>query len=368
MNQGHVSVGHPVDVGSGMVFTLSTDFRVPGSLELRWQRHYSTAKTSDTWLGPKWTVLYFMSLERRSDRYILSGAHGEEVTFAAPTGPLRVGAQLVNLSADMELLRQPERYSVLHWHTGGSVRRFCFQTRDDERMPLTAIENLAGHRIRVEYDPKGRPARLIQELERRTVEVTYDRRDLISAVHFLGRTGSKLLVRYEYDNNRRLVAAWDAMGHRQGYEYDRENRIVAESNPLGSRFVFEYDRLGRCIRTAGADGYMERKLHYSTMPPMTRVTDSRGNVTVYYLNAAGQVLQIVKPLGSVTTNTFDEYGRLVEVIQTDGIKESYDYDDQGNRCATVDACGAKTTVAHDEQHVPTRMVDRNGTAWRLDNK
>jgi YD repeat-containing protein len=366
MQEGRVVVGHPVDVGSGAVYTLSTDFRVPGVLALPWTRYYSSAATCDSWLGPKWSVPYFMSLQRHSDRYVLIGSHAEEVSFASPTGPLREGAMLVNESAQMELCREAGRYSVLHWHTGAATRRFNFQERDRERMPLDSVENVRGQRIRVEYDPKGRPVRFVQELERRTAEVTYDRSDLISAVHFLATSRRKLLVQYEYDSHRRLTTARDALGQRKDYDYDGDNRIIAETNPLGSRFVFEYDRLGRCVRTSGVGGYLERKLHYRAMPRATRVTDSRGAVTQYYLNAAGQVLQIVYPLGGVKTNTFDEHGRLIEAIYPDGAKESYVYDQQGNRCATVDACGAKTTVEHNDQHVPTRLVDRNGTAWDLD--
>jgi YD repeat-containing protein len=235
-------------------------------------------------------------------------------------------------------------------------------------MPLAALENLAGLRIRVEHDKMGRPIRLVQELERRTLEISYNDRSLISAIHLVSGTQRKLQARYEYDESRRLIAARDALGHLKAYEYDRDNRMSAETDPLNSRFVFKYDRQGRCIHTAGPDGFMERKLQYRSMPRMTRVTDTRGAVTDYYLNPAGQVLQIVFPLGAVTTNVFDDQGRLVKVIQSDLSKETYDYDDRGNRCATVDACGAKTTVAHNDKHVATSMVDRNGTAWRLDQQ
>jgi YD repeat-containing protein len=347
------------------MFTMSTDFRLPGAVGLRWQRHYSTIATRDGWLGIKWTVPYFMTLEWHSDRYILSGSHGQEIPFAAPTGRLRAGAVLPNFTANMELRREAQHYSVLHWHPHGDISRFCFLAKDDRRLPLGWIEDFAGNRLRVEYDAKGRPIRLVQEMEHRTVEITYDRRDLISTAHFLAKAGRKPLARYEYDDSRRLISAWDALGYRKSYEYDRENRMTAEINPLGSKFVFEYDRQGRCIRSAGSDGYMERKLQYHTVSRMTRVTDSQGGVTEYYLNPAGQVVQTVKPLGGVTTKAFDEYGRLVEVVHTDGSKESYGYDDAGNRTTSVDPCGAKTQIEHNEQHKPTRLVDRNGYAWSL---
>ncbi len=368
MSEGRVAVGHPVDVGSGAVFTLSTDFRIPGSLELRWQRRYSTAAERNTWLGVKWTVPYFMSLRRLPDRYILDGPHGEEVTFSASAGRIPLGAVVANLSANMELRREAHHYSVLHWHSGGDISRFCFQASDEKFLALAWIENLAGHRIRLEYDSAGQPVRVLQELERRLIEIEYDGAGLISAIYFLGQKGPKLLVRYEFDGSRRLIAAVDAMGYRKGYEYDTENRLIAESNPLGSRFVFKYDRLGRCTRTAGDDGFRERKLQYLKEPPMTRVTEGNGAVTQYYLNQAGQVIQIVDPVGGVTTNTFDEHGRLVGVTRPNGSKESHAYDDKGNRAASVDPCGAKTTVEHNELHVPVRLVDRNGNTWKLPNK
>ncbi|HEY0791533.1 MAG TPA: RHS repeat-associated core domain-containing protein [Chthoniobacterales bacterium] len=366
MSDGRIMVGHPVDVGSGAVFTLSTDFRIPGALGLRWRRHYSTVSACDTWVGVKWSLPYFMSLEKCSDGYVLTGAHGEEITFTAVRGSLRRGEVLTNLSANMELRRDPEHYTVVHWHSGGDVSRFCFPAKDDQRLRLAWIENLAGHRVAVTYDLAGRPTGLFQELERRTVEITYHRDDLIDAVYFLGMTGRRLLVRYEYDSLRRLITAVNAMGYRKGYTYDKENRLIAETNPLGSRFEFVYDRFGRCTRTAGADGFQERKLQYLTAPRVTRVTDSRGAVTQYFLNPSGQVVQIVDALGGVTTNSFDERGRLVGVLHPDGAKESSAYDEQGNRATTVDRCGAKTVVDHDEFHAPTRLVDRNGNAWKLE--
>ena len=88
------------------------------------------------------------------------------------------------------------------------------------------------------------------------------------------------MVRYEYDAKRRLIGALDALGHRQGYEYDAAGRLTVETHPMGSRFLFEYDQVGRCIRTTGDDGFGERRLEYRA-PPLTRVTDSYGAVTLY---------------------------------------------------------------------------------------
>jgi len=127
MSAGRIPVGYPVDLVSGAMFTAGTDFRVPGWLELRWRHHYSTFATSDISSGPRWTVPYFMTLEPRSEGYMLSGAHGEDVTFAAPRGPLRLGAVLLNPGANMESRCNGWQFVVLPWH-GPTRRRFTSAT------------------------------------------------------------------------------------------------------------------------------------------------------------------------------------------------------------------------------------------------
>ena len=99
------------------------------------------------------------------------------------------------------------------------------------------------------------------------VEMTYDAKNLLNAIFFVGDSGRKLMVRYEYDAKRRLIGALDALGHRQGYEYDAAGRLTVETHPMGSRFLFEYDQVGRCIRTTGDDGFGERRLEYLSAAP-----------------------------------------------------------------------------------------------------
>ena len=96
-------------------------------------------------------------------------------------------------------------------------------------------------------------------------------------------------------------------------------------------FRFRYDNSGRCIYTSGDDRYMERRLQYLSAPKTTVVTDSRGGVTRYLLNAAGLVVQEISPLGAVTTNDFDEYGRVIKITRPDGGVVGYEYDERGNR-------------------------------------
>src|SRR5690242_9828339 len=108
---------------------MAADFRIPGAVAINWRRHYSTVAAADAWLGPKWSVPYFMRLTREANRYVLSGAHGEEVSFPSVAEPLRAGAELTNLTASMELRREADRYRVRHWHISGHVSLFDFDAK-----------------------------------------------------------------------------------------------------------------------------------------------------------------------------------------------------------------------------------------------
>ncbi len=365
MNTGRVSVGHPVDVASGMVFTICEDFVLTGTYDLIWRRNYSNDSPVHSWLGRGWTVPYFMKMDHIPEGYLLTSEDGSPILFQTPDRDLDVGETNVNLVSNMMLRNEGSHFSILHWHhEEGEVERYCFERSDDGSFQLAWCENLAGHRIRIEYDPNHRPVLLFQELEQRTLEITYNNVDLISSINLISTNGEpRLLSRYEYDNNRQLIAAFDAMGNRTTYQYDSKHRMVSETNPLGSTFVFRYDQLGRCIHTYGDDRFMERILHYNTMPPMTRVTDSLGNTTTYYLNSGGQVIQEVSPLGSPTTTEYDEFGRIMKIIHPDGGEDQYAYDEYGNRTMLVDPCGGTINIQFNELHLPTQITDEKGSEW-----
>ena len=57
MLSGKVSVGHPVDVATGTVYSTYKDISIPGKVELTWERRYTTALLDipQTPLGPGWT-------------------------------------------------------------------------------------------------------------------------------------------------------------------------------------------------------------------------------------------------------------------------------------------------------------------------
>ncbi|MDQ1317425.1 MAG: hypothetical protein QG588_1077, partial [Candidatus Poribacteria bacterium] len=43
MLTGRVSVGHPVDIATGIVYSTYEDISIPGKVALTWERLYTTA-------------------------------------------------------------------------------------------------------------------------------------------------------------------------------------------------------------------------------------------------------------------------------------------------------------------------------------
>jgi RHS repeat-associated protein len=265
----------------------------------------------------------------------------------------------------MELRREPDSYTILHWHHGDdAIHRFRFAERSASTKPLLSLENLAGHRVVVEYHDNGAPARIRQELEQRTVVLAYNDRDLIEELRVVTRDGEgRTLVRYRYDARDRLVVAESPGGATVHYAYDSQDRLVAETNPLGSTFRFRYDERGRCVWASSEDRFLERRLQYHDQQRMTRVVDSLGHETTYWLNALGQVVQERTAQGSVTTNEYDAWGRLLQVTHPDGSQAAYAYDEQGNRTTIVDPCGGTVRIRYNELHLPTETVDARGAKW-----
>jgi RHS repeat-associated protein len=367
-DSGRVSTGHPVDVGSGAVFTISHDFELPGIIPLLWRRYYSTDSTVDRWLGRGWTVPYFMTLRHESDGYRLLGENGQTLQFPSPSASLRTGDVIVNLAANMELRWKGDHYAILHWHHGSDeVEVFCFEPRGDRLMPLSRVENPAGHRVALQHDTALRPVRIVQEMEERVIDLAYNPQGLLAEIYFSSPGAQRRpLAQYTYDRGNRLVAFTDALRNVTRYAYDAAHRMTAETNPLGSSFFFSYDEQNRCIRTSGENGYLARTLEYLRMPRLTRVTDSLGNVTHYYLNVAGQVIQEVSPNGAARTTSYDEYGRVLTEADPEGGVVRYAYDDAGNRGAVTHEDGGQSRMKYTELHLLAEYQSPIGTTSKYD--
>lgn len=363
------SVGHPVDVASGTLYSEHLDVSIPGRMDLAWQRRYSTALLENPpgILGPGWTSRYFATLTVIGDEIHFTTPEGAIEVFYGSAEEVRLGRVVRNLGAFMEVQKTGIRYTVTRWNVEtGSVERFILGDPSAAGTArLMAVEDATGDGLDLEYDHEGRLAWIRQRAEKRQLVLKYGPQDRLFTVSLLTSENRSLpLVRYEYDRFGRLVAAYDAAGSADRYEYDNAGRMVREVRKDGGVFSFRFDPRGRCIHTSGLDRYDEKALRFFDSIRCTEVVDSRGGVTCYQCLPTGQVSEQIDAAGVSRKTEYDVHGRITGLVNANGAVTSYEYDEFGNRCATIDPLGNRYQVRFNASHLATAITDPAGHEWR----
>src|SRR5512132_3924967 len=99
MSSGQRSIGHPVNVATGSVYSMHQDYVIVGKMDLVWERRYSTTllEAPTGAFGPGWTTRYFATLTYAKGEYRLLTPEGESELFVDHEGQLDRGAIVRNL-------------------------------------------------------------------------------------------------------------------------------------------------------------------------------------------------------------------------------------------------------------------------------
>lgn len=376
-----VTVGHPVDVATGAVFTAWHDFEFLGRVPIVWRRFYSTANAELTALGHGWTCEYLRRLEERDGRVIMYGPEGHEHGFDAP------GAQSSEIAGHhWELRAQDAGTYALRDRLRGTRHVFVRRAHGSAQFALLRIEDQSGNALALAYDPAGRLSSIQQTGLNRAFIFTYSTANLVARIDFIAPgIAPEPLVVYAHDAAGNLISSTDARGGTIRYEYDAHHRLIRETNKVGGSFGFEYDALGRCVRSWGDGNYMERRLEYDVEHRRTRVTDSLGATTTYHLDTRGVVEKVVDPLGyarqhlrgptaeqlvdpfgAVLQRTYDERGQLIARTDWLGREFVFTYDDRGLETSVTSPDGAVMRRTYDDLGRLAAVTDPLGGLWRLD--
>jgi RHS repeat-associated protein len=364
--QGRRAVGHPVDVASGVFFLAWHDVEIGGQAPLVFRRYFSTTLTRDAaaGLGPGWTHNFALVLAESTDGYLLRDQNGSIIQFPVHTHWPAV--PIINAASSMELRREGEWFCVYHWHDWRTaVEKLWFRRSSDGGFLLERISSPAGFGLVLSYDPGGRLIAIMQMVEGRRISLIYDNRGFVAELRLASwGTPERTVATYGYDQRGRLVAVRDAVGASMGYAYDPEGRMVAEYARSGAVFTMRYDSQGRCVETRGTDGHHATHLQYAPSGITTLVTDSLGNVTVFELNADGQVLRETRPDGGVLAIRYDALGRIVEEVDALGGATQYRYDERSNTASVVYSKGLTMEMQYDGDHQPL-IVRQGESTWRF---
>jgi RHS repeat-associated protein len=371
--------GHPVDVATGRVVTDHLDIELPGALPLRFERFYdSSLGWRETALGFGWSHSLDQAVWPERGRVVYQTEDGREVEFGTLDLPDRVlapGQELYHLIERLTLrCLGPLRYEVED--AAGVAREFAAVAPGARAARIVRKRTRDGHHLDYRYDGAGGAAsdagggvflREVADGAGRRLALQHDRRGRLLRVDALGGDGAAIVTaRFEHDAQGDLVAAIDAAGQAYRFEYVT-HLLVKETNRNGLSFYFQYDGLGsaaRCVRTWGDGGIYDHEITYDVKGRRTLVENSLGQVTLYQMDQANQVVAVRDALGNQTRYIYHpRTGQKVAEIDPEGGETTYGYDARGNCTRVIGPDGATLVLEFDRRDLPLRARDALGGEW-----
>ncbi len=373
--------GDPIDVASGRMFLPQTDVELRAALPLIVSRTHLSDYRLGRSFGPTWASTLDQRLEVDAEGVSFAAEDGALMTYPLPGA---TGSVLPEFGPRWPLARTADGgYTITMPEQSQTL---LFAPSGGAELPLTSVLRGSGARIDFSRDETGVLTAISHSggylLGVETAGGLVTGLHLIGAARLPDGTPADIpLVRYRYDDARRLVEVVNSSGRPLRFGYDAEGRITSWEDRNGASYRYHYDGAGRCVRTEGDGGYLDYTFDYDTAARVTRATNSLGAVITYHFTEWGQVSREIDPLGhevrsewdrhhrllvrtdelgGATTYTYDEAGDLVAVGYPDGTGDSARYDEKHRPVLTVDVDGARTTREYGESGELVAAVDPAG--------
>jgi RHS repeat-associated protein len=358
-----MTVGHPIDVSSGFVYTQQADVFIANRRPLELARYYNSGNGEVGAFGLGWTFTYGAALREDLEgfRFITDAGVEHVVDDPFPSGPRRI----LDPGSLLELDLDADRCLVTQWDAlEPAVSRYHFARSGDGRdWLLSRIQMVTGRWFEVTWN-QDLIESVVDARSGRSLRFEHNADGLVHAVWVHAGNGHRRRVaQYGYDDRRRLVRAVDAGGAACDYAYDEMDRLVREATRDGELYEFRYDAEGRCVATSGRMNYDAQTLVYAHAGRRTEVTDSRGGTWVYEFNDDGQTRLLTSPQGHARAFEYDELGRLLKQIDANGRVTEYGYDAAGHCSTVVNASGAAEEFVYSADHCLVRYQDRARAVW-----
>lgn len=352
--------GCPISMLTGEELLTLEDFTWDGPLPLVWRRFYRTAQSgTDLQLGHGWVSPLDEWIEQGEDGLLTyHDAEGRRISLPLPGD----GQRGHNTAEQLAVERRGDQVNIQP--DEGPQRLFRL---GPGRCRLLGWQQ-AGHGIDIACDREGRAVALLASWGRKLL-IDRDGHRIVALVpardtpQGLAPSG-EALVRYRYNGKGDLVRVLDALGAGERYAYAGH---VIERRTLASGFSyhFAWDRPGpggRCVRNWGDRGIYDYRFEWDA-GGCSRVIDSRGGVTRYWHDAAGQLVRLCSPEGLTQRFVHDANGLLVEHTGPGGETLRLAYDEHGRLSRRTDPLGQVHEVTHDAQGRVASLRDPLGHAW-----
>ncbi|MDS0134294.1 DUF6531 domain-containing protein [Amycolatopsis sp. 505] len=297
-----VCVSDPVDVATGEVVLKQVDLTLPGDAgDLELSRTHLSAYRGGRWFGRSWASTLDQRLEADRDHLRFFAEDGMVLVYPRPDGDRPV--------LPIEGPRHPLRRTGGGYRLSAGPRDLVFADGGGRVLPLTGIEQ-GGSRTTIEHDESGAPS-LLRRDDGTEIGINAGAGRIIA----LGVPGGAPVVRYGYNRLGQLTQIAGFTGRPVNLDYDVDDRIVGWQDRTGTWYRYVYDAEGRCVRSVGAERYLNGAFAYDTGTRTTRHTDALGQTWVYRMNEAGQLVERTDPLGHTRRYSWTRYDDLLS--QTD---------------------------------------------------
>ncbi|MET7666606.1 DUF6531 domain-containing protein [Micromonospora luteifusca] len=331
-------VTDPVDVATGEMVLAQIDLELPDRRQPVLERTHLSTYRAGGWFGPSWASTLDQRLE----------FDGQGVCYFTPDGmilvypPAPAGATVLpeegprwplTVRGDgTAVVTDPVAGRSLLFLLSGAVGRLAVVAESD------------GSQLEVARDERHAPVALRTGDGQLIAVTTSDNR--VTALHRTDAAGRRtaLVAGYRYDERGRLVEVDNASGRPMRFAYDDAGRVTGWRDRNGVEYRYGYDADGRCVRTEGAEGFLNGALAYDVANRTTTYTDSLGNVTVYRFDDAHHPVSETDPLGNTTRFEWGRYNQLLTRTDPLGRITRYEYDTDGRLHAVIRPDGTETRV------------------------
>ena len=364
-----------VDLPSGRVDLIETDFEIPSLVPLVLRRYY---RSNGHWigdLGHGWGHTFGVMLWRESDDTLMfRGADGRRIPFAVPQSG-EIAANPVEQMAVESIppggfpwpdLNREWQEGALAVHVPEGPAMLFDARLDAERYPWLGMVDGSKNLVRVWTGAEGQATRLC-EPRGRILEFQRRSDGLLAEVHLIGPGSAdsrSLLAAYEYDKSQDLVAVHDSAGTRR-YEY-RKHLVVRYSNRCGAWTEVTYGSENRCITTRGPDGSSARSYGFDRKTKTATICDSQGHKSSFVYDEADAVVQTVDEAGGKSLFDYDLQGRLYRVVDQAGHETIFAYGADGTQVGKVAPDGAASGVLSTPDGRLSGLINPRGALTQFD--
>jgi len=357
----------PVDIARGKVMTSREDFALPGPIPLVWECiYYSNTRYIDGPLGARWSHSYDMYLETDIIEEIsvikLRMSDGRLALFPQ----LELGESYYNRQEKLELFKDENGFFLRN-----ADRLYYRFEEKGERWRLLHIKDTSDNTILFDYDEQGALKKITDSVGRE-LQVDTDAFNRILSIHVPHPTTKNKtfpIIRYEYDKEGDLIAAYNA--HDNAFRYKYHKHLMTQLTYRdGLSFYYKYDseeHTARCIHTYGDGDLYKGNLHYeegkTTIERIVGHPDGHTDTyTEIYYHDGAVVHHKIDALGNETKYEYNEFYELQAETDPLGYKTNYSYDDMGN-CIKVSYPDKAQIELSYKNALIEKIIDPIGGKW-----